>query len=180
MKKLPLLLSLFIFLSVACFPQNSRIIDSLQNELRKLEAGKMGNGSRKPDLADSLKANLLFGIYNEFKVVDYDSAVNYAKECLKLSESIGYKKGMGNGYIGIAEINCIRGDYQTALESLQKALSLYGEIGYKLGLANTYLAMGNNYISEGNHSEALNNYLKGLKLFDEIGTKKILHVPIVI
>ncbi len=160
MKKLSCFL-LFILSSsfFALEAQNLRNIDSLQKELRNSRA-------------DSVRSTLLYELYNSFKVTNYDSALNYADKCLVVSQNIGYKKGIANGYTGIAEINCDRGNYQKALENLQKALTIYEETGDKPGIASTYLGMGNNYISLCNHAEALNNYLKGLRLFEEIADKK--------
>ena len=159
MKKLFCFLLLVLSSSLlAVKAQERQTIDSLQ---KKLESSKK----------DSTQAILFYRLYNSFKISDYDTAINYARKCLTLSQSIGYKKGIADGYSGIADINCKRGAYQPALENLQKALPLYVEIGDKLGIANVYTAMGNNYISQGNHSEALDNYLKGLKMFEEMGDK---------
>ncbi len=138
--------------------QERRTIDSLQKELDRSKE-------------DSTKAILLYKLYSLYKVADYDTAVDYAKKSLTLSQNIGYPKGIADGYAGIADINCKRGAYQQALDNLEKALPIYSEIGDKPGIANAYTAMGNNYISEGNHSEALDNYLKGLRLFEEMGDK---------
>src|SRR5580700_5434171 len=104
MKKLFCFLLLTISSSFLALKAQDYHSDSLQ---KKLESSK----------ADSTQAILFYELYNSFKVSDYDTAMNYARKCLTLSQNTGYKKGIANGYSGIADINCKRGAYQTALEN---------------------------------------------------------------
>ena len=89
---------LFLCASGIAFAQNQPRIDSLNSELQKHEARKKVLGASAPAMIDTAKALLLNDLNREFRDFDDEKGLEYAKQCLELSEHIGYKKGVAHGY----------------------------------------------------------------------------------
>ncbi len=69
---------------------------------------------------------------------DYDTALDYLKKSLKISQEIGDKSGQGTTLNNISALYHARGDYDTALDYLKKSLKIRQEIGDKSGLIATW------------------------------------------
>jgi adenylate cyclase len=168
------ILSLFILTCssyLTCFAQDRHRIDSLQNSLKEFEAHKNELGYKVTPLIDSTKANLFYSFSDAYAESNLDSAKSYAQKCLTISEKIGYKKGIGNGYNNLAFIARIKNELQQQLDYHKKALKIRTETGDKEGAGASASALGEIYTGQGNYPEALNYDLLSLKLYEEIGRK---------
>ena len=167
---LPFIILIFLFHHLS-FSQNKQQIDSLENELKIFEGAKTKPGNKTSALFDTTKANILNEIAQTYLGNAPEKAIDYAEQCLSLSERIGFKNGIGNSYNNIGAVNTYKGNYQRGLEYYQKAQKLLDEIGDKKGVSISYNGIGVVYLFQDNYPEALKNYLSSLKLREEIGDK---------
>src|SRR6187431_1568100 len=100
-----------IVLSLPGFSQNEMSMDSLKLKLQTAPA-------------DSNRAILLYQLSREYWDIDLDTSIQISNELLKLSQSIDYKKGIGNAYSGIGVVNWLKGDYENALKYNKLALEI--------------------------------------------------------
>jgi adenylate cyclase len=169
--KLILTIVTIIFLTIFVNAQNQQQIDSLKDALKKHDASKKELGSKAPAMYDTAAANILYDLSRAYSGNNNDKAMDYANECLAMSERMGYKKGIGNAYSSIGTVNKDKGNYLLALEFQNKALKIREEIDDKKGIAGSYNNLGNVYQTQGNYSEALKNYFAALKINEETGNK---------
>jgi tetratricopeptide (TPR) repeat protein len=156
-KNLFLIVMLFSFQHPS-FSQDKQLIDSLQAILKTAKQ-------------DTARAKILNQLSIAYRGNNPDKAMDYAKQSLALSEEIGYKKGVGNAYGSMGNINVAKGDFAQALELQKKAFKIREEIGDKKGIVASYNAIGGIYIYQGNYDEALKNFSFALKINEEIGDK---------
>ena len=166
-----LTLLMIILLTITVTAQDQHQVDSLLSALKKHDAAKKEFGSHAPALYDTTAANILANLSKAFWGNNLDNAMEYANQCLELSEKIGYKKGIGNAYNSMGAVYNDKGDYLLALELYKKALKIREEIGDKKGITGSYGNMGIIYRHQGNYPEALKNQLASLKMNEEIGDK---------
>jgi adenylate cyclase len=171
MKKSILLLTITL-LALSSFAQDQHLIDSLEAQLKSLRAIKLELGKLAPKPNDTTEANILSKLSKAYGNSNPDKAMDYANQCLSLSELIGFKKGMGIAYNSMGTIERNKGNYLPALELHKKALKINEEIGDKKGTAGSYNGIGNVYTDQGNYPEALKNHFASLKIIEEIGDKK--------
>jgi len=165
---------LFIWILVSLtsgnvFSQEQYFIDSLQTQLKELNAAKLQTGSNAYTIKDSLIAKVLLQLTMAYAHNNPDKAMEYANQALQLSKQSGYKKGIGNAYTMIGSINWDKGEYVQAMEFYKTALQIFREIGSKKGIAICYNNFGLVYWRQGNFPEALKYYLSSLKIIEEIG-----------
>ncbi|HEX8333335.1 MAG TPA: tetratricopeptide repeat protein, partial [Segetibacter sp.] len=102
----------------------------------------------------------------------YQEALKNHLAGLKISEGIGYKKGMADSYNGIAGVYFNQGNYPEALKNLSASLKLEEEAGNKKGVANLFNNIGLIYLDQGNYPDALKNFYASLKIKEKIGDKR--------
>ncbi len=102
---------------------------------------------------------------------DYQKALHYFKQSLKIREEIGDKSGVGTTLNNISQIYKARGDLPTALTYLQKSLKIREEIGDKSGEGTTLNNISQIYQARGDLPTALTYLQKSLKIYEEIGDK---------
>ncbi len=169
MPKIIFILLFIQLLQNSSLAQDQHTIDSLQNEIKKLDAIKK-HSTLTPK--DSTKANLFYQISKLYWDSSPDKALTCAEQCLTLSEKIGYKKGVLNGYTSKGVVTEIKGNYKEALEFYQKSLKIAQEINYKTGIANACCNIGNIYNYQCNTAEAITQYFAALKIYEEIKDEK--------
>ncbi len=158
--------------TIHCLGQDQKIIDSLENDLKKFEAHKRELGGNFTALMDSAKANTLDELSYNYWGNNPEKAMDYAQQCLSVSEQIGFKKGIVNSYISMGVINKNKGNYPQALEFYHQAIKVAEEIKDKRGVAIAYTNIGNIYMRQGNYPESLKSFLEALKIYEEIGGKR--------
>ena len=171
MKRILTLLTI-ILLTINVTAQNQHKVDSLSDALKKHDAAKKELGSKVPAMYDTTAANLLYDLSTAYWGNNPDKAMEYANQCLALSEQIGYKKGKGNAYNSMGAINYYKGEFTTSLEFHKKALKISEEIGDKKNIVASYKGIGFANDLLGNYPEALKNDFAALKIEEEIGDKK--------
>ncbi|MBS1538270.1 MAG: tetratricopeptide repeat protein [Bacteroidetes bacterium] len=152
-----------ILVSSNGYAQDQHKIDSLNTALQKHEAWKKSLGSNATPMIDTTKADILYLLSRAYYTVDWEKELSYARECLALSEKIGYKKGVANAYNNIGVFYKERGEYVKAKECNAKVLKIRFEINDIGGISGSYNNIGLVYLSEGNSGEALRNYLIALE-----------------
>ncbi len=172
MKKILSLVSILFSLQNYSFSQDQHYIDSLETQLKNHNAHKLELHLSAPSLYDTTAAKILYLFSTAYYFSNPDKAQDYAKQCLAVSEQIGYKKGIGIANNSMGLILYDKGDYLPALEYLKKALKTGLEIGDKKVVAGAYNNIGSIYAEQGNYPEGLKNYLAALKIKEEIGDKR--------
>jgi adenylate cyclase len=167
-----LITALLYIMCEISFAQNRHNLDSLENELRKLDRNKVEMGKNSPRLYDTNQVNILCNISKEFWGNNSDSAMEYAHQSLKLAEEINYQKGIANAYNSIGSIYDDIGDFPSALDYYNKSLRIREAIMDKEGIAYSYNNIGVICKEKGDYPAALKNYLQSLKIREEIGDKK--------
>lgn len=99
---------------------------------------------------------------------DYDKALEYFQQALKLSED---DEQRATAYNNIAIIYSDKGDYNKAIEYLQKAIELGERVGDYHGVAQTYLNLGDTYREAKNYELAEKYLTEGLKRVQKVGDK---------
>jgi signal transduction histidine kinase/CheY-like chemotaxis protein len=147
--------------------------DSLQRELQKFEAHKKLPGVTATPLTDTTKANIWYELVSAYGYSDSDLGMFYAQKCLSLSQKIGYKKGIGNGYNGMGLIFLYKHNPGQAIIYFGMALKIRMEINDRIGMAWTYNNLGMAYGDEGNYPLSIMNHTNALKIREATGDKKM-------
>lgn len=155
MKKIRLFLFIiFIAFSQICGAQNTTI-DSL----------KLVLGSCKED---TTKVNVLISICkNEYRT-SQDSAIFHGNEALKLSEKLGFQKGIAYSYKYIGMGYYFLENYTETIKFWLKSLDKFEAINDKVGVSNILSNLGAMYANQGLDVEALQFHLKSLKVAEEL------------
>ncbi|MBK7298489.1 MAG: tetratricopeptide repeat protein [Flavobacteriales bacterium] len=103
---------------------------------------------------------------------DYRRALKYFELSLKISDSIGDKKGIGASIGNIGNIYKEQGAYPKALDHYQRSLKISKEIGNIQGSAAAISNIGNIYYYQGDLPKALDYYQRSLKIYEETGNKQ--------
>src|ERR1017187_1981071 len=137
-----LLAALLYYMCANSIAQNQHKIDSLENDLKKVEARKMEFGSKTTKLFDTVKVNLLYIISKEYWGNNPNKAMDYANQCLTLAQRINYPKGIANAYNAYGNINDDFGLYPTAIDYYKKSLKIREDIEDSVGIAISYNNIG--------------------------------------
>jgi tetratricopeptide (TPR) repeat protein len=129
------------------------------------ERGVNINGEFKPNFVGSL--GIIF-----YSVGDFNKALRYYSETLKIFKEIGYKQGEASALGNIGIIYSDKGDLDKTLKYLKDALKIDREIGYKQGEASDLGNIGLIYRAKGDIDEALKYLKDALKIAREIGYKQ--------
>ncbi len=170
-KKLFLVILTFNFSLFTASAQDQNLVDSLETQLKNHNTKKTELQIKSPSLYDTTAANILYELSRSYWFINLDKAQEYTKQCMAISEQIGFKEGIGNAYISMGLINKMRGDYLPALDFNKKALKIGLEIRYKKCIASSYSSNGAIYYDLGNYPESLKNFFTCLKIFEETGNK---------
>lgn len=101
-----------------------------------------------------------------------DSAIYYVQKAETLSQTTGYKKGIGNVYIAWAEINKMTEHPDAARSFSNKAIDYFSKFGDKNDQANAYFSLADVMPEDKNIADKVSTYGKALKLYQEAGNKK--------
>lgn len=115
-------LLIFILISQCLNAQNTKLIDSLKQEL----------GSRRED--DSVKVMILTRLHEKLMFSKPEEAKIYAEQELEISKKIGYKKGIAVGNMHIADYYGNRSENDSALYYYNNAKQFFKEAGSNRGL----------------------------------------------
>ncbi len=102
---------------------------------------------------------------------DFDTALGYQEQSLKISKQIGDKYGEGVALNNISQIYDARGDFDTALGYLEQSLKISEQIGDKSGEGVTLNNISQIYQDRGDFDTALGYLEQSLKISKQIGDK---------
>ncbi len=154
-------------ISGICLAQQDAKIDSL---LKVLKIQK----------DDTSKVNTLNALSRRFtQKEDYTTAVSYAEKALLIGNKItmadghqGFKKGIGNAYNNLGNINFYQGKLTEALKYHYASLKPREEAKDSKGLIASYNNIGQIFWNLGNYPDTYKNYLAALKIRKAIGDKR--------
>jgi signal transduction histidine kinase/DNA-binding response OmpR family regulator len=167
MKQLIFLTLFFLPLSVNAQLQGKARVDSL---LQELNSGQYK--ARKDTIKVKLLNNISFGIHTN----DPDEGLKYAFMALKLSEDLGWKKGLGLSYNALYANYIIKSENRLAMEYCFKSLKVFEELGEIKGIAANLGNIADCYSAEGNYSKALDYELRELRIADSIKNPQLIAV----
>ena len=160
MRKIYLLL---FFISFVGFGQNSdKKLDSLKSILKTTKI-------------DITKINTLNILSKEYASIDFKTALDYAKNALKISLNKNYIEGQIDAYRNIGRIENYNFNIEASLLNYQKSLSLANKINDKKRIAKLYNSIANVYMDETKYTLALDYYLKALKINELLKNKEDLY-----
>jgi signal transduction histidine kinase len=114
----------------------------------------------------------------EYRSINSDSSVIFAKKALQVAESIKDNKSIAAAYNSIASSFEAVSKLDSALMYHEKSLKLKREINDTIGIADTYNNLGIVYDTQGDYVKALKNYFEALKIYESY-SKEFQKVPMV-
>jgi tetratricopeptide (TPR) repeat protein len=102
---------------------------------------------------------------------DYETALTYYEQSLKISEEFGDRLGIASSLSQIGNIYYRRGKYNKALENYEQALEISEELGNRSGIAVSLHKIGMIYESQDEYDKALEYYDHSLKISEELGNR---------
>lgn len=98
----------------------------------------------------------------------FDSALYYYKESLKLFEEINHVKGIADVSNNLGILYCNLGDFEQGLRFYNKSLKLFIDSNDRLGQAKVAIGLGNFYsYEEQDFEEARKNYFQSLAIYSK-------------
>jgi C4-dicarboxylate-specific signal transduction histidine kinase len=159
-------ISLFFLLSlisINAFTQTD--VNDLDSLLKNLQTQK----------EDTSKVNTLIELAKNFRRSrDYANSEKTAKDALKLSEELHFKKGSGLAYYNLARCLSEQNKYDQALQYFLMAINKLEDTKDKLNTALAYHLMALTYFEQGDYAQALHRLYAAVKLYEESGSKKDL------
>jgi two-component sensor histidine kinase len=117
---------------------------------------------------DTIKVLILNKISFAYKNIDPDKGVKYGFEALRLSEKLGWKKGLGIVYNSIQVNYSSKGDFAKALDYSKKSLKIHEELGDKKAIAVNTGNISTIYEYQGDFNTSLEYQFRSLKLREEL------------
>ncbi len=148
------ILSILFFLFIFPKPGNTvdeHEMDSLVNSLQYMKG-------------DTSKVNALNRIADGFLYIDYIQIYTYANQANKLSEELGYEKGLAESYNNLGIYFRELGVYEQSIDYLFKSLKIMESINNRAGIARCYNLIGIIYYYLTNYDLSLEYYNKALEI----------------
>ncbi len=164
-------LAVLVFGSMNSFAQEP-VLDSLTFALKNLQPA-----CDVPCLGDSQRVNTLVALgWAQMQNGSPEMTEISAREALKLSRQIRFRKGEGNAQNLLGLAFSSTGDYPSALKHQFIAIEIYREIDFQRGIAGAYNNTGRIYMSLGNYEEAIKNFYQALRVNEKIGNKSWISI----
>jgi signal transduction histidine kinase/tetratricopeptide (TPR) repeat protein len=121
---------------------------SLENFLKGLKLAEETN-----DIKQVADINRTIGYFYNI-VGEYDKAIPYQNEALRLAQSIGYKNGISGAYNAIGKTYKSKGNYPESLDAYTKGLHIHEELKDTTNVYIAYSNIGDVYERMGNYQQA--------------------------
>jgi sensor histidine kinase YesM len=159
------------FLSFFLFSQTGSVMaqDFPVKTLQKLDSL---NRIIKSKSHDTLKILALLDIADTYALNNMDTTFLICKKAERMSERLGYKRGLANCYNLFAYVLQATGDDDSALVYLLKCNKIDRELNDKMGLAGGITSIGAIYHQKGDMIRALQYYYEALAINEQIEYKK--------
>ena len=144
-----------------------------------IKYNRLASEKKVPDhiyTKDTTYINKLIHMGSELRYHDTDSVSLLAKKTLRLSEKIGYDKGIINGHILMAAYHSDKGRSEEAIETLKLAQELSNQGGYTDLEVKTLNDQANEWGYMGQYAQSLKTYLEGIELSKEDDNKPRLSI----
>ena len=186
MKGFTSILILIILLSAAfpAFSQSNERMRELADEGKELlklydflgAVKKWEQGVEIAESNNNIKAAIYFlrslgNVYHE-NLDDYQKAITYYGQTLKINREIGNKKGIASSLGDLGSTYKSLGDYKKGKDYHEQALKINREIGNKTGIARSYGNLGSSYGTLDDYLSAIASYHQALTTYRELGNKK--------
>ncbi len=124
------------------------------------------------DISPKINARASNGLgMSAFNIGDYETALTYLQQSLRIQQEIGDRSGEGTTLNNISQIYDARGDYETALTHLQQSLRIRQEIGDKIGKGTTLHNIGTLHFEQFEDVEqAISLLWSAYTIFQQIGS----------
>jgi tetratricopeptide (TPR) repeat protein len=139
--------------------QGQHLIDSLLIALPKIGP-------------DSLKIAVLDDLSYEYRNINPDEGIKYAKEELALTLLHDNRSSTAQAYVKLGVNYQSKGEYGKALEYFYDALGIFEETGETYFVGQNMSHIGAIYLSQGNYPKALEFYLKSLSINEKLNIKE--------
>ncbi len=150
---------LFLLTATQVYGQENHAVDSLKKELQRFERKKAALGEDAPVMMDTLKADLLLALGVQTYQTDPDLAMQYAVQQLRLSEQIGYTRGIAHALNVQGYVYDVKGDYDKALSAYNRSAALFRQLNIRTNLTDVENAIGIIYSKKGIYAESLRHLL---------------------
>jgi tetratricopeptide (TPR) repeat protein len=152
-------LTYFLLISAcACIAQNRTFDSLLKAASRPVE--------------DTNKINALNRLASGFvRKARYDTAGILAYQAIRLSQKLGYKKGLAAGCYYLGQKEQGQGNYGNAMKLYEIGLRLRRELGDKGGSAYILSGIASLHLVANNFTETLKKNLESLRIWEEAGDK---------
>jgi len=134
---------------------------SKQDLLKKLKAAQ-GRNAFEADTGSVLLYNQLS---YQYLYDNADSALYYAKQALRISQTQKFISGQARSWQNIGRAYYVIGNYDLSMDAATRLSSLSHQINFVPGIAGGYLMAGLIYQAQDKHPEALADFNKALSLF---------------
>ncbi len=148
------LIFLFLILSIKNYSQNNSKIDSLLSLLSH-------------EQTDTSKVKLLDQISWHYINTDFDKALNYSKQALKMAQKLNFKDGIALSYTYIGYAQYRKGNYDDALLSINRAIAIYEILGQKNNVSKSFLTISQIYYEQSKYDDAINYCNKSILMKKE-------------
>ena len=100
---------------------------------------------------------------------NYEQAMEFYNNSLKLNTEVGDKRGIAGCYTNIGSIYTDMGGFDKAIQHYLKSLTYLEKINDKKGISYCYNNIGNIHFFQNSYEKAIQYYLKSLKYKEELG-----------
>ena len=158
------------------FLQPNTDTSSLGGETKAEKEAEIQRLLQQLRLADPENITLLLSLNDQLSTLHYnlsqfDEALLYLEQSLKIQQQIGDRNGEGATLNNISQIYDVRGDYETALQYLEQSLKIQQQIGNQRGESATLNNIGQIYDARGDYETALQYLEQSLKIQQQIGNR---------
>ena len=156
--------------AIILYEKSLRLADSLMSYMNEKKSIKLPESSAFIDKLYMLKSASKGNIGIVYLIQgNYNAALTYNLEALKISEQFGYKEFTANhlGNIGVVYLQLK--NYKKALDYLLQAVEVHKEIGNKYGEVNNLGNIGIAYKRLNAKNIALTYYFKALEIYEKLG-----------
>ena len=153
------LLIFTIMYSVTSSSQSNRIIDSLEKRLLNLKE-------------DTSKVNILNELSSQYRNVNVQTSIQYAKDALSLSKNINFKKGEAVALYSVGRRQAFLGMAEDAVKNLTAAIKIFEILKDKSYEARSHDGLGDTYLNEGSYDSSFSHFQKALALRTEIADNR--------
>lgn len=154
-----------------CKAQDSFLVDSLTELLKKANATSLELGTTASLAIDTTKSNIYYKLSCAYQDNNPDKAIEYAKQALSLAQSTQFTEGSANANSSLGKAEYNKGNFLSAIAYYKRAIQYYKSIGLKKEVVNSYKGIGQCYIELGNFPEAISSLIASLKSAEDIADK---------